>query len=406
MEKETFTRKELYELVWQTPFTTLSQKYDISDNGLRKTCVRLNIPYPKKGHWQKVQFGKKNPRTPLPKDIQVDQQVTLSLRTAGERNQPVDDSIPLQRTQSEIESAIAEYLAVPQCLSEPNNLVKALSDCLLKQEPDTWRYVGIVGSTRGILDTKVNIKNVQRALIFWNVLINALRARGHDIVIKYSRTYAVIDESEFSLLMREKSTKEIYVNDNWERTRYQATGILSLQQDSYPRKEWKDGKTITLEEQISKIIAFMEIEAGNNKVKRLICQRQEDERKEQERIRAEYLKRKENELSIFMEMLGKASRWQQANNLGNYIVEVEKQAIANRSISEELDTWLQWARQKADWYDPFIELVDELLSDVDRGSLGKTHETPANKNLYPNNLLENDNSYFASRWKNTYTKKG
>jgi len=31
-----------------------------------------------------------------------------------------------------------------------------------------------------------------------------------------------------------------------------------------------------------------------------------------------------------------------------------------------LKSWLQWAYQKADWYDPLIEKEDELLINVDK----------------------------------------
>jgi hypothetical protein len=37
--------------------------------------------------------------------------------------------------------------------------------------------------------------------------------------------------------------------------------------------------------------------------------------------------------------------------------------------SEELKNWLNWARKKADWYDPFTEAEDQLLCDADRNSL-------------------------------------
>lgn len=36
MAYETLTRKELYDLVWSTPFSILSKKYSISDVGLKK----------------------------------------------------------------------------------------------------------------------------------------------------------------------------------------------------------------------------------------------------------------------------------------------------------------------------------------------------------------------------------
>jgi hypothetical protein len=54
MEKTTFTRQELYELVWSEPLIRLSRKYNIYDNGLRKICIRMNIYLPNIGH--KKQF--------------------------------------------------------------------------------------------------------------------------------------------------------------------------------------------------------------------------------------------------------------------------------------------------------------------------------------------------------------
>ncbi len=66
MDKQIFTRKELYDLVWSESLLTLCKKYAISDVGLRKICVRMNIPLPKAGHWMKLQFGKKVRVIPFP----------------------------------------------------------------------------------------------------------------------------------------------------------------------------------------------------------------------------------------------------------------------------------------------------------------------------------------------------
>ena len=46
MKKTTFTRQELYELVWSESMLSLSKKYNISDTALRKICKRMNIPLP------------------------------------------------------------------------------------------------------------------------------------------------------------------------------------------------------------------------------------------------------------------------------------------------------------------------------------------------------------------------
>lgn len=58
------TRKELYDLVWSEPMTTICKRFGLSDNGLRKRCKSMNIPTPPLGYWAKLKYGKQV--TPLP----------------------------------------------------------------------------------------------------------------------------------------------------------------------------------------------------------------------------------------------------------------------------------------------------------------------------------------------------
>ncbi|WP_143019774.1 hypothetical protein [Niabella drilacis] len=55
METTTFSRQQLYDLVWSESLLALSKKYDISDIGLLKVCKHRNIPLPGMEHWNKVQ---------------------------------------------------------------------------------------------------------------------------------------------------------------------------------------------------------------------------------------------------------------------------------------------------------------------------------------------------------------
>lgn len=59
------TREELYELVWTTPVKTLAAQYGISDVAFAKTCKQHNIPLPPRGHWAKLETGKRVYRQPL-----------------------------------------------------------------------------------------------------------------------------------------------------------------------------------------------------------------------------------------------------------------------------------------------------------------------------------------------------
>lgn len=59
-------RTKLYNEVWSEPVTTVAERYGISDNGLRKRCIKLQIPLPPLGYWAKVKAGAKIPKPKLP----------------------------------------------------------------------------------------------------------------------------------------------------------------------------------------------------------------------------------------------------------------------------------------------------------------------------------------------------
>ena len=63
---ETYTRQQLHDLVWSGPMRDVAKKLGLSDNGLRKHCVKAFIPLPPQGHWNKVQAGQKVKTIPLP----------------------------------------------------------------------------------------------------------------------------------------------------------------------------------------------------------------------------------------------------------------------------------------------------------------------------------------------------
>ncbi|QDR81316.1 hypothetical protein [Sporomusa termitida] len=59
-------RTKLYNEVWSEPVTIVAKRYGISDNGLRKRCINLQIPLPPLGYWAKVRAGAKVPKPELP----------------------------------------------------------------------------------------------------------------------------------------------------------------------------------------------------------------------------------------------------------------------------------------------------------------------------------------------------
>ena len=62
-------------------------------------------------------------------------------------------------------------------------------------------------------------------------------------------------------------------------------------------------------------------------------------------------------------------RFQESIELRNYINTFEKYALESNFLTDEKQHWIQWARKKADWYDPFIDAEDDLLDDIDKDTL-------------------------------------
>lgn len=78
----TIQRAELYERVWAVPISKLCQEYGLSDNGLRKLCLRLKVPVPERGYWAKKAVGKARVRPQLPvlAGMPESEEVTMATR--------------------------------------------------------------------------------------------------------------------------------------------------------------------------------------------------------------------------------------------------------------------------------------------------------------------------------------
>ena len=122
MENTILTRQELYDLVWGNPLSKLAKKYNLSDNGLRKVCKKLDIPLPKNGHWQKIQYNKKVIKEKLPVNNTVDASITLKFRDNyetiinGEGNE-------LNQLTKELQTILKDTIIFPEKLTKPNQLI-------------------------------------------------------------------------------------------------------------------------------------------------------------------------------------------------------------------------------------------------------------------------------------------
>jgi hypothetical protein len=364
---KTLSRQELYDLVWQHPLTTLAKQFDISDTGLRRACVEFNIPLPQGGHWQKVHAGKSVKILELPPSSS-NEVITLDDFEKG----TMEKEYPWSQRQREIENDPRLPLEVPTKLTDPDILITRTKKFLLEGNSSDWKYKGMVTVRRNeLLDITVQPKNIDRAINFMNTLIKLLRTRGHDIQLQNDNTYAVIKGERIKIHLMELRKMVNNTKGQWPERDYIPTGLLSLKSDQICRNEWKDG-TRKLEDQLANIIAKMEVAVENLLKVWAENDRRQKEIQRKEQLAADLAAKKRNELEKFKNLLQKSVRWKQVIILRDFISDAERRAISNNDNTQEFNEWLAWARQKADWYDPYLQATDELLEEKWRNDLAKT----------------------------------
>lgn len=186
------SRQELYDLVWSKPMTTLAKEYNISDNGLRKICKKLNIPLPELGHWQKIQYGKKVKIIPLAKDFEGEETVTLNERTEETGNEKNVFS-EYHKLLKNITADTSLSFNVPDRLSNPDKLIiEAKNDFDSRKLEKYAIYRGIMSTSSGIVSISVAPKNINRALRIMDKIIKLLKLRGHNVIVKENTTCVIV----------------------------------------------------------------------------------------------------------------------------------------------------------------------------------------------------------------------
>jgi len=372
MKTISLTRKELYDLIWSLPMSSVSKKYEISSARLRGICKKMNIPIPEIGYWQKLQYGKQVVIKELPNIDSYKNEITYNVNNENIKIKSSEISIR-NKLINEIETNKKIPISVSSKLTNPDILIKEAKDSLTVDKRSNGDYNGLKSTQNGFINIVVAPENIGRALRFMDALIKLLRARGHDIIINQGTTYAVIFGEQIVICLQEKLRIEYTVDKyNWRNRQYFPSGILMFrmwQHFWWHQKVCMDGKLL-IEDQLAKILASLELYAKKEIEEKI---RREEERKkreeeriiliEKERIEKEHKKRIKKEFLDFKELFVQANRFHQANILRNYIQLVETSAKEGSGLSEEYNNWILWAKQKVEWYDPMINKEDQLLNE-------------------------------------------
>jgi hypothetical protein len=206
MEKITFTRKELYDLVWKSTFGFITKKYGISGFGIRKACEQMQIPLPDYSHWLSVRYDRPLRIAKLPENYTGNDTVEILKKKFEIITKIIPEPTPLILLTKEIQNDPKAPFMVPDRLIKPDILVlqtKRYWDRKSKNES--------YEDNNDILPIYVEKNNLDRALRFFDTLIKLLNYRGHSIKKgKYGYgTAALIDGIKIRLYLREATRRAI-----------------------------------------------------------------------------------------------------------------------------------------------------------------------------------------------------
>ena len=119
----------------------------------------------------------------------------------------------------------------------------------------------------------------------------------------------------------------------------------------------RDSEKEKLEDRLGDILLRLYEKSDEARMQREHWEEERRKQEEEARRKEEIRKRKEDEVRRTKELLNQAEDYKVACKIRQYIAAVTQQ----KDITPEVAEWIEWAKKKADWYDPIVAAEDEYL---------------------------------------------
>lgn len=362
-----FRREELYEEVWAEPVTKVARRYAISDVGLRKICLDLEVPLPPVGYWAKLAAGRAAKKPPL--GTTKGPATYRRSRYVG----PLDDEFDVRYRES-LDEDLPHRPAIPNL-----PLRTSLEACLPLAKRVAKKLEGKVRDARGwqlcegpgLVCVAASQANSFRAVLLLNLVLESLLTAGYALsastngdspvfisILDLNLSFNVRERSrrEPMLLTREQRQKneEVGFNLHTQQYEYHPTGefdiAVTAPNSSYELAKTGDSRSASVE---TKIVAFIgrlrelairrSVKAEIDAKRQVIAEAKAAEERHQAEIRRNALER----LKRVEEWATQLDRANRLRSLADKF-EIEKLASKDGVIDAG------WIRRAADWLDPTV----------------------------------------------------
>lgn len=375
-----YNRETLYKEVWVAPVTEVAKKYKVSDVAIHKVCKALEVPTPPVGYWAKLRAGKPVTVIPLPKSDKPAQ-------TTGIRTNVI--------YQPEAEKDTLAFLN-----EEDRSVILAVASQILLPDEETRMHPKIIAHRKAVVEWKKQHKNSEsrgwnrrnsepapfladfisdealpRACRIIDALIKAMEPlgcsltndlgfviNGETVRLSFSESqdqtnHMLTNDENIELLKYEDERR----HSSWaskpqiRKYDYIYNGRLSLAFNG--QKSFRDCKSYILEDRLGAMMIELYEVAEALKQAREAREEAERKRQEEQRKKEERRERYNAEVDRTLALTNLAEDYDTACKIRRYIAIVE----AEGSPRAETVEWIEWAKAKADWYDPTIAREDEFF---------------------------------------------
>jgi hypothetical protein len=380
--KRTFTRRELYDLVWSTPISKLAEQFEISDRGLAKTCERHQVAVPGRGYWARLEAGQTVTKTPLWK---IDNPALETVHIGGAKsavNPYVELAIQsanevVKRSRSKRHDGGTDAGAEPsrspkqaivfEPVKRPHVSVSGIAVEIRSTSPDQIGEVSIAG-------IRIHHSSRTRLLAFLHHLALGLEQRGVNIKQGDKAIVASIEPDDVRIEITEdrKRAKHVPTPSElrkkqdfdkkrelarqrgqwldyevfWPEFDYNHSGKLTFEIINWAdgaRKRWADGKTQSIESMLDSICDGVLFHLAYGKARREEREEQERRRRHLAHRRELHQKRQQRESKRLSFLRALAKHQREAKDLK---ATIEIAAAALNAADPVLSRMIAWATER------------------------------------------------------------
>lgn len=375
-----YNRETLYREVWQAPVTQVAKRYKVSDVAIHKVCKALEIPTPPAGYWSKVRAGKAVKVIPLPKSNADSEKI--GVRT-GVTHQLEAVGAPLAFLSEEDRSVI---LTVASQILLPGESARMHTQIIAHRKiVAEWKrqrkIAGSIGRARHsssaapFLAEEISDDALPRVCRIIDALIKAMEPLGcsltDDLRFKVTGEIVRVSFSESKdkvahVLTKEENMRLLEYEDARRRSSWASKPQIRKYDHAYNgrvsltiegKKTFRDSKSYVLEDRLGSIMIEIYEAAESLRVDRVAREEAKRKRKEEERRLEERRQLYNIEVDRTRALANLAKDYATACEMRRYISVVE----ASEYLSDETIEWIEWAKAKADWYDPTVAKEDAFF---------------------------------------------